>query len=1035
MATPGLATRGNEDGSHDILRKFEESPPPKRRSAIEKPWKRNMLDASSPLDQLAVVSSPEEVASPDQDFSTPSSTTRPALARAETPSDQQYLGSFQPGSLMITNGSASPAPSIAPKRSARKLSTADTTLEEDYFTASEGRISEELHRTPVDLESGEPPLPTPWPTVMTGTRHNASEGEPRKSRTQERTRASSPLKRQLHIETSNVEETPIRDQVAVKHTPTEDQPSTGNCEIRRTATFFARTYSVDIPDSPFSTDPPKVAETPESRFSQTFQLPDPSPGSSLSSSSQSTPDFRAEAFKILDGRGLSVTAVELDVTPPISRSGSARMDKAANPVSTRPVPKKADSGYSLTASLRIRQRVERSQDSERRQSEPRSEASNSADRSAPARLYSFEEMLEKELPATPQQTVEASLPEEKVEEKVEPTAATKSRSRSKSLKRFSRPSFFSSPSSTTVESQATSTVASPVSEKNTPTKPKKLQKRRQPKDLPVMQEARALDAGEIPSVPDSVVQNFSHRIVSNPGMDHLQRTFASVDHEDSVKDAKDDGVYDIPVKFPSTGRTPPPRSKSETNLRGLAEELAPAPPQHRYIPRLPFFGKKSAEPQQRASDEPHFGVSDFGTVAQSLGGSPYDIAMSANQNKIVSTRPTHRAGLSTNTSRPKSMVEMDSATAAEFAKQRSRDRQAAEAASGARPSLGVRPRSFHANPPASSIQVTDSRPKYEALRGPAPPMPTAHSKPQEALAGSGRARTAGQFRSRAPPTNPTGNQVKGEDASSTVSSQPRPQPRSRKSSHHESDFQQGFRDGSEQEHTAEKEVVGPPERVSTERRPSYHYEDYVQAFRDGSEHEHVEEKQALTPDVDSKWAVQANIWRERRKSMGEQLRKDKGVSTPSNDYPKASPLRAHPISAKPEVEQVEEEPAPPPVPMHRSSFQSQGARGSPREFPLIGRNKPVAPPLTESASYDSFTTALDSNSPTPRPQTRDSRIPSSVLDRYGGGLEFAYEAKVGVGGAAGTRHLRTQASRKSMPFSNQFGVDLSDVPVIVQRAR
>lgn len=552
-----------------------------------------------------------------------------------------------------------------------------------------------------------------------------------------------------------------------------------------------------------------------------------------------------------------------------------------------------------------------------------------------------------------------------------------------------------------------------------------------------MQKTRALNAGEIPSVPDSIVQNFSHRIVSNPGMDHLQRTFASVDHEDSVKDAKFDGIFDVPVRFPSTGRTPPPRSKSETNLRGLAEEQAPAPPQHRYIPRLPFFGKKSAEPEQRVSDEPHFGVSDFGTVAQSLGGSPYDIAMSANQNKIVSTRPTHRAGLSTNTSRPKSMVEMDSATAAEFAKQRSRDRQAAEVAPGARPVLGARPRSFHASAPGFNTQVPDDRPKYEALRGPAPPMPAVRPNPpaQEVLAGSGRPRTAGQFRSKALPTPPSQVRANGKEGPSIVASQPRPLPRSRKSSHHESDFQQGFRDGSEQAHTAEKEVVSPPERVSAERRPSYHHEDYVQAFRDGMEHEHVEEKQALTPDVDSKWAVQANIWRERRKSMGEQLRKEKGVSTPSNAYPKASPLRAHPISAEPEVKQVGEEPAPPPVPMHRSSFQPQRAPEAPREFPLVGRGKPVAPPLTESASYDSFTTALDSNSPTPRPQTRESRIPSSVLDRYGGGLEFAYEAKVGVGGAAGTRHLRTQASRKSMPFSNQFGVDLSDIPVIVQRAR
>jgi hypothetical protein len=68
---------------------------------------------------------------------------------------------------------------------------------------------------------------------------------------------------------------------------------------------------------------------------------------------------------------------------------------------------------------------------------------------------------------------------------------------------------------------------------------------------------------------------------------------------------------------------------------------------------------------------------------------------------------------------------------------------------------------------------------------------------------------------------------------------------------------------------------------------------------------------------------------------------------------------------------------------------------------------------------------------------RASTLPpedTSVYDRYSGGLHYGYEGRgYGVGGSAGTRQLHSAASRKSTHYSNQFGLDLSDVPVIVQR--
>ena len=51
--------------------------------------------------------------------------------------------------------------------------------------------------------------------------------------------------------------------------------------------------------------------------------------------------------------------------------------------------------------------------------------------------------------------------------------------------------------------------------------------------------------------------------------------------------------------------------------------------------------------------------------------------------------------------------------------------------------------------------------------------------------------------------------------------------------------------------------------------------------------------------------------------------------------------------------------------------------------------------------------------------------------RYEGGLLFGYEPGSGLGGSAGTRGTKSEASRKSVDVSRGWGLDLSDVPVFV----
>ncbi len=85
--------------------------------------------------------------------------------------------------------------------------------------------------------------------------------------------------------------------------------------------------------------------------------------------------------------------------------------------------------------------------------------------------------------------------------------------------------------------------------------------------------------------------------------------------------------------------------------------------------------------------------------------------------------------------------------------------------------------------------------------------------------------------------------------------------------------------------------------------------------------------------------------------------------------------------------------------------------------------------------YDSPNSSQQEHLPGTSHKSVTSTSEMLVLDRYSGGLDYGYEAGYGLGGSAGTRNTGKLAagSRKSVPVSSRYGVDFSDVPVIVQR--
>ena len=162
----------------------------------------------------------------------------------------------------------------------------------------------------------------------------------------------------------------------------------------------------------------------------------------------------------------------------------------------------------------------------------------------------------------------------------------------------------------------------------------------------------------------------------------------------------------------------------------------------------------------------------------------------------------------------------------------------------------------------------------------------------------------------------------------------------------------------------------------------------------------------LRPD----WQSHRDAWAQRRKSAGEALAaSEENSRTPS------------PIRAEQEV----------PVQAHwHDAPVSQESQRSGTTFQ--NRSSLNFQPSSQSSSSLQLDQSLSLN---PNPSGRNLAIPKGTVarlsGRFEGGFGFGYEPGFGVGGSAGTRGIRTGASRKSVDVSRGFGIDLSDVPVFV----
>ncbi|CAK4029733.1 Hypothetical predicted protein [Lecanosticta acicola] len=89
-----------------------------------------------------------------------------------------------------------------------------------------------------------------------------------------------------------------------------------------------------------------------------------------------------------------------------------------------------------------------------------------------------------------------------------------------------------------------------------------------------------------------------------------------------------------------------------------------------------------------------------------------------------------------------------------------------------------------------------------------------------------------------------------------------------------------------------------------------------------------------------------------------------------------------------------------------------------------------------SLARRSYHASKESLNPPERPELKQ-RTSEDLFDRYSGGLNFGWDRDTGFGGSAGMRSFTSldmeSVKRKSVKMSEEFGLDLSDVPVFLRK--
>jgi hypothetical protein len=627
----------------------------RRRSMVQTP---GVATRSSPVDNRRTWNSwrtPQLNAEQEAKWRTPAKQTSvgnlavPDLAedaRAQTPGslDYSHLGTYRPGTLMVTNGPPSPAASSV--HISRHNSSMDDSNDNDnddnydYFASGGGHFTTartSRNQSHARSQSSNAPEAA-YPSQL--NKHRRSMVETRSTALSESNRVFTSAQQPPSIDTSRQNATAFVPEYQAYTPPIDTSMQNATAFAHeyqaysspvdtsmQSATALAHEYQAYIPPSPFGNQVEFHTEANETQTEvyeekQVYQEPE----QELHSNVYELPANRSE-------------------TPDVCAGVHAKLsEQLIYGPRGRPAPRTTDSGYSSLGSLR---RVATES--------PNANAATTASTSASSPHAMFSDSRQQtgsfELPIQGTQVSElnnlllATVPAQKVQTHPAPLVIPTR----------------DSTSDTILSPQSASLADSPR------TRTQKRLQRRRPSQTgpPVVQSCQPVQDMSVPEVPDDVRVKFTRRLSSTPGMECLTQTYPIKEHEfasDSLGDvtavasSDESAAPSPPVDF-ERPRTPPVRTRRKS---------------------LSLFHRRSTAEKMAAEEElPSPEVLDLGTIAAVLGSSPYDPAMMNTAKREAVASPTHPHQLGQLT-RPKSIARMSSNAAAELARLRSKDRAMGE---------------------------------------------------------------------------------------------------------------------------------------------------------------------------------------------------------------------------------------------------------------------------------------------------------------------------------------------------------------------
>ncbi|KAI9751566.1 MAG: hypothetical protein M1835_001198, partial [Candelina submexicana] len=679
--TPGIATRVK---SRNTLRKAP--PPDQLRSQADKDYYYNpQFPEISPLSQLADLGASEP--------------RGPHYSRTAIPSEPTYshLAGLRQGTLRITNGAASPVLSVRTEH--LEQVAPDVEREEEFLTASEGRSSAEIESGLMLKELGH----------QKGCHAGQSAAVDY---------ANGDCRRNLHLATVPCDDetprcgSPRRSESWTQNIGTDDsddEPADTKGKVlmkRRSLSLFefpawsndrassmAERYMQELPHRPFSrggpTDTPstEVVEPSDRRLRDDEGIviapcrdlcvgdSDTSPSTAMKSGAGA----REEALSILEGTATSRPQSEIrpDV---VSRYSWAAASNVANRGIDDRHASKADSGYSSKESLDSLQNE--------------SQAVHEIDTRATA------------LPQMAHSTTGATGSQPPMPQRLAPAVPLQSLANATVVIPGQASKFSASPKLTKshmgaaiqIPSETMTTLA--VKETSPSRSPRKLQKPRRLSQSMLesanitVQACKEIQSSQIPLVPSDVAAKHAERLSKFPTLGH---TFPSLDHTSSEESLSAAALLDVPIRFPSPSDG---GSASDDERTGRSREQidkcsSRQPQPVEQVPQTKSFRARSKSRQKSASRHRSGSqatqtpsIADFGTVTESLGPSPYDIAASTVQappNDAAEQSSTSLHQESNDSPQAKTMVGMDEEAATVFAKERSQSRNRSKVKNFSRP--------------------------------------------------------------------------------------------------------------------------------------------------------------------------------------------------------------------------------------------------------------------------------------------------------------------------------------------------------------